>query len=549
MINVKLLVLFICISNIGGCCCDYCRICPSHTLCMYKRPGPGPYCRSYDKTALITKEDVETIVNKINLRRNFVALGLARNLPSAANMNQMRWSEELALSAQRWADQCDPAVRPDRKDLCRDLVDTKVGQSIATVMGLSPGLSVKSFVEMWYMQALDYNGSVTYYNQSEGRKTDDFTQLIWAETTLVGCGKARFNIDDKGTMIDRFVCNFAPKGNVRGKPVYTIGYPATQCEENSHKDEKFTGLCKSVTEKPQRPMATTENSLLRIIYLPKNPVKLDMDPLRLDYKNREIKQDRLNLMRHQNLRHIPNSTRGLVHHIPPVRQQNIQELPNIAPLHDVIARQNLLGHSQNIYGAFYRTRSSIEHYRRNDYMRDTVNPNYYDINLEPPSFDGQCTRKSGIVHTDNACHYASEIGQPQCTRKAKERNEYILTSPPSCKKKDHASINACDSQKLTCMLNPATTVNNCNYKCHCLNIENPGLENRRRIPGEYVYYDYLPNLALRGGVEFDGRHPTNHHTNSITSLPKDQSTANYFTRHINIHKQITNTPRSSLESR
>ncbi|XP_063619450.1 venom allergen 3-like isoform X2 [Cydia splendana] len=193
MINVKFIVLFICVSNIGGCCCDYCRICPSHTLCMYKRPGPGPYCRSYDETALITKEDVETIVNKINQRRNFVALGLARNLPSAANMNQMRWSEELALFAQRWADQCDPAVRPDRKDLCRDLVDTKVGQSIATVMGLSPGLSVKSFVEMWYMQALDYNGSVTYYNQSEGRKTDDFTQLIWAETTLVGCGKARFN--------------------------------------------------------------------------------------------------------------------------------------------------------------------------------------------------------------------------------------------------------------------------------------------------------------------------------------------------------------------
>lgn len=42
---------------------------------------------------------------------------------------------------------------------------TRVGQSIATITGPSPGINVKSFVEIWFMRSIDYVGSVTYYNQ------------------------------------------------------------------------------------------------------------------------------------------------------------------------------------------------------------------------------------------------------------------------------------------------------------------------------------------------------------------------------------------------
>lgn len=31
------------------------------------------------------------------------------------------WSNELAIFAQRWADQCDPFLYPDKADDCRDL--------------------------------------------------------------------------------------------------------------------------------------------------------------------------------------------------------------------------------------------------------------------------------------------------------------------------------------------------------------------------------------------------------------------------------------------
>lgn len=42
---------------------------------------------------------------------------------------------------------------------------TKVGQNIATIVGSTPGLNIKSFIEMWFMKSIYYNSSVTFYNQ------------------------------------------------------------------------------------------------------------------------------------------------------------------------------------------------------------------------------------------------------------------------------------------------------------------------------------------------------------------------------------------------
>lgn len=47
----------------------------------------------------------------------------------------------------------------------------------------------------------------------------------------------------KPIIVDRLVCNYAPKANVHGKPVYTIGYPATQCNNGMEPDKTFPGLC------------------------------------------------------------------------------------------------------------------------------------------------------------------------------------------------------------------------------------------------------------------------------------------------------------------
>ncbi|CAG4992039.1 unnamed protein product [Parnassius apollo] len=122
-------------------------------LLFEQMEGPSISCIKYDKNKLLTQGDIESILNKINERRNFIALGLSKYLPGAANMKKLVWSDELANFAQRWVDQCDPSTRPDKEDDCRNL------------------------------------------------------------------------------------------GNIHGKPVYAIGYPATQCSDNLLPDSLYKGLC------------------------------------------------------------------------------------------------------------------------------------------------------------------------------------------------------------------------------------------------------------------------------------------------------------------
>ena len=40
--------------------------------------------------------------------RQMIALGQVKGQPAATNMKEMVWDEELAVIAQRWADQCMP---------------------------------------------------------------------------------------------------------------------------------------------------------------------------------------------------------------------------------------------------------------------------------------------------------------------------------------------------------------------------------------------------------------------------------------------------------
>ncbi|XP_052740757.1 uncharacterized protein LOC112053559 [Bicyclus anynana] len=241
MIKIKFSVLVILFLDPSVCLTKYCDICPEHTLCKYAVSGPSPQCVGYDTNAFLTEDDIGAILDKINDRRHFIATGRSRFLPAAANMKKIVWSKELATFAQRWVDQCDQSLKPDRKDKCRDLDDSEVGQSIVTITGSSSyeKLRVQSMVEVWFMESMDYTGSVTYYNQSREQKTNYFTQLIWADTDKVGCGKARFFVKTaKPIIIDRLVCNFAPKGNLHGKPVYTIGYAATHNRKRSVAEEE-----------------------------------------------------------------------------------------------------------------------------------------------------------------------------------------------------------------------------------------------------------------------------------------------------------------------
>ncbi|XP_063533258.1 uncharacterized protein LOC134743622 isoform X1 [Cydia strobilella] len=223
-----------------------------HTLCKFPTPGPAAHCLDYELT-IKSDKDKQLILDKINARRDKVASGDIRSLPAAEDMFKMEWNEELAESAQRWADQCvsNKAVG-EVEDDCRDIETMRVGQNIATVYGEAPGLTPTALVDVWYLQLLNVNASVLsrYRSSSESGPSsyNQFTQLVWAASYQVGCGGVKFkeyfkdSEEKKDRVVYRLVCNFAPSGNQLNQPVYTAGQPG-KCDYGT--SDTYKKLCNS----------------------------------------------------------------------------------------------------------------------------------------------------------------------------------------------------------------------------------------------------------------------------------------------------------------
>ncbi|XP_028158177.1 uncharacterized protein LOC114351238 [Ostrinia furnacalis] len=231
--------------SVNYCAAKMCGHTNAHTFCQFQ-PGPSERCRGY-MDAHLTNEEKVRVVARLNRRRSEAASGRLRRLPPAGNMLKLRWVEELAREAQRWADQCRPPRTPDERDACRDLYSTTVGQCVASVVGEAPGLRVESMVDMWYMQSILYKGNVTSYMIPMSNVTfyGDFAQMIWARSYMVGCGRSRFMSELNGRLrsVERLVCNFAPRGPVQSRALWIPAAPATACPARSMPDPELTTLC------------------------------------------------------------------------------------------------------------------------------------------------------------------------------------------------------------------------------------------------------------------------------------------------------------------
>lgn len=67
----------------------------------------------------------------------------------------------------------------------------------------------------WYGEAADYD----YANPGFSANTGHFTQLVWKNTTQVGCGAAEGQTVIGGSIYTGVyvVCQYAPHGNVQGQ--------------------------------------------------------------------------------------------------------------------------------------------------------------------------------------------------------------------------------------------------------------------------------------------------------------------------------------------
>nr|CAD7438614.1 unnamed protein product [Timema bartmani] len=172
--------------------------------------GVSERCGKFIKRGLDQSEK-KSIVHIHNMLRNKVAMGEEKRgrpgpQPSAANMMKMSWDGELATIAQIWAEQCLYG-----HDLCRNSGRFQVGQNIH--------LGSKSI----YIAENITDGILSFYNEVDNFnnnnvdpfrfnvKSGHYSQLVWADTFLVGCGYIIFQESHWTKYL--LVCNYGSAGN------------------------------------------------------------------------------------------------------------------------------------------------------------------------------------------------------------------------------------------------------------------------------------------------------------------------------------------------
>jgi hypothetical protein len=95
-------------------------------------------------------------------------------------------------------------------------VGTDQGENLAASADSIPG-DEAWLVQAWYDEVGSYNYSAPSINDGTGH----FTQLVWAESTAVGCAAAwcapLAGFDLAGGSGGLLVCRYTPRGNVEGE--------------------------------------------------------------------------------------------------------------------------------------------------------------------------------------------------------------------------------------------------------------------------------------------------------------------------------------------
>ncbi|HEY2033867.1 MAG TPA: CAP domain-containing protein [Rhizomicrobium sp.] len=128
---------------------------------------------------------------------------------AALNIPPLRWDEGLAANAAVWAKHLADTGTFEHAD-----ATTRSEEGENLWEGTAGGYSLEQMVAMWaaekrYFSAGTFKGSVV-----DGHPIGHYTQMIWRNTTSIGCALATA----RGT--DVLVCRYSPMGNFLGEAVY-----------------------------------------------------------------------------------------------------------------------------------------------------------------------------------------------------------------------------------------------------------------------------------------------------------------------------------------
>ncbi|KAH8385671.1 hypothetical protein KR200_006780, partial [Drosophila serrata] len=200
----------------------------------------------------ITTEERSIILQEHNRLRQIVATGRYPGQPGAENMREIVWDEELAARAQKWADNCQ-----FRHDPHRTINRFTMGQNLAIIWSTVPldadDGDFPSRIQSWFNEVQKYS-----FGDAWSPKTGHYSQLVWGETSLVGCGYAEYKDASKYNKL--YVCNYGPGGNVVGYNPYEVGKPS--CSTYGMKpSSRYQGLCSAPGAGPAANSVYGSNSI------------------------------------------------------------------------------------------------------------------------------------------------------------------------------------------------------------------------------------------------------------------------------------------------
>ncbi len=135
------------------------------------------------------------------------------NPPASPALRPLRYSSTVAATAQVWADGCNYSHNPGRGALGENI------HAYATT-GRQPSKIGLAAVAAWASEASDYD----YSGNTCGDVCGHYTQIVWRDTTDLGCGVAFCSSGSPfGARLPDWwyvVCNYGPPGNYVGRRPY-----------------------------------------------------------------------------------------------------------------------------------------------------------------------------------------------------------------------------------------------------------------------------------------------------------------------------------------
>ncbi|XP_068217770.1 uncharacterized protein [Palaemon carinicauda] len=220
----------------------YCSFTPLHTLCPHE--NAGKHCGNQVQYRGVTPKDAAMIIDYHNKFRAIVAQGRETRgatgpQPSASNMRMLEWDDELAIIAQRDADQC--IFGKECAD-CRRVSRFGVGQNLFVIYQSKFNAQIQwsRIVKSWYHEVQNFDPNLVHLYQFS-TKISRYTQMVWWNTKRIGCGFSMFL--ENGWWKKIYTCNYGPSGNILSSEMYHPGDPCSTCPNGTVCSRQYPGLC------------------------------------------------------------------------------------------------------------------------------------------------------------------------------------------------------------------------------------------------------------------------------------------------------------------